>query len=220
MASPRQYGNFRFNAWSILRNLVDNFVGILTSSGAPVNGTSGVFAGKAGPGTVVIDILTGNHYINVGTKASPIWTNAGGPVISGITGGANGGGLGVIGNAKMTYSFAVDGGLVSTITPTNSPTIPNGAIILGGVIDITTSLAGVGASIALGLGSGAQVSSLKGATVVGTYTSGVTVPLVPVFTAATYLKAAAAARMTITISGAALTAGVMDVNLVYVQGNV
>jgi hypothetical protein len=220
MASPNQYGSFRFSAWAILTNLVNNFVGLLTLTTDPVNGTSGSFAGKAGPGTVVINITTGVHFINIGTKASPLWFNSGGPVASGIAGGNVGGGLASVGNAKMTYSFAVDGGAIATITPTNSPTLPVGAIILGGVIDITTTLtSGGAATIALGFGSGAQVAALKGATAVASWTAGLTLPLIPIFTAATYYKLTAAARMTLTVAAATLTAGVMDVNLVYVQGN-
>lgn len=129
-------------------------------------------------------------------------------------------GKGLVGNVKMTYEFSTDGGGIGTITPVNSPTLPVGAIILGGVIDITTTLtSGGAATIALGLGSGAQVAALKAATAVATYAAGTTVPVIPVFTAATYLKVAADTRLTLTVAAFALTAGKMDVNLVYVMGN-
>lgn len=207
------------NIWAMLRQLVNNNVPILTISGPPLNGVSGSFAGQAGPGTPLIDFLNGVSYINIGTLASPIWATDNLPVPAGIAGGVAGGGLGVIGNAKMTYVFGVDGGAISTITPANSPTLPANAIILGGTIDITTTLtSGGSATIALGLGSGAQVASLKAALAVASWTAG-QLALIPIFTAATYVKVAAATRLTLTVATAALTAGVFDVNLVYIQGN-
>lgn len=218
MAGAQDFG--RLNIFAIWKNLLNNNIGYFTFSGTPVNGASGTFAGKAGIGAVIIDIVSGAHFVNIGTKASPIWSAGNGPVPNGIAGGVAGGGLGSVGNAKMTYSFAVDGGAIATITPANSPTIPLGAIILGGVIDITTTLtSGGAATIALGFGAGAQAAALKAATAVATYAAGVTVPVIPVFTAASYFKLTAAAQMSLTVAAAALTAGVMDVNLVYVQGN-
>lgn len=217
MAGPQDFP--RLNIWAIWKNLLNQDVPFLTINGTPVNGTSGSFVGKAGLGALLIDVSTGTHYVNLGTKASPFWSNASGPVPNGIAGGLTGGGLGAVGNAKMTYSFAADGGATATITPTNSPTIPNGAIVLGGVIDITTTLLGAGVSVALGFGSGAQVAALKAATVVASWTAGTTLVLIPIFTSATYYKLTAAARMTLTVSGGTLTAGIMDVNIAYVQGN-
>lgn len=196
----------------MIKDLLNNNVGILTLSGPPVGGTSGSFVGKAGPGSLLIDYLNAVLYINTGTLASPIWSNMG-SAVSAL------GGLGSIGNAKMTYDFAVDGGAISTITPTNSPTIPLGAIILGGVIDITTTLTGAANTTALGFGSGAQVAALKAATAVASWTAGTTLVLIPIFTSATYYKLTAAARMTMTIAAGALTAGRFDVNIAYVQGN-
>ena len=196
----------------MLRDLLNNNIAILPSAGVPTDGVAGSFAGFAGPGTIVLDYTNGAMYVNNGTKVSPTWLRTNGPV-------SGNGGLSAVGNAKMTYDFAVDGGAIATITPTNSPTIPLGAIILGGTIDITTTLtSGGAATIALGLGSGAQVAALKAATAVASYTAGQLV-MIPIFTAATYVKATAAARLTATVAAFALTAGKMDVNVVYVQGN-
>lgn len=129
------------------------------------------------------------------------------------------GGLGFVGNAKMTYDFSVDGGAIATITPGNSPTLPLGAIILGGTIDITTQLtSGGAATIALGTSAGSSSSSLKGATAVASWTVG-QLALVPVFTAATYVKLTADGRLTLTVAAAALTAGRFDVNLLWIKGN-
>jgi hypothetical protein len=207
------------NIWANLRQLANAGVWTVADSGAPTS-TTGV--GMLGLGSTYVDTATGLTYTNTGTITAPVWALDNAPIQSGTAGGALGGGLGAVGNAKMTYVFGVDGGAVSTITPTNSPTVPVGAIILGGVIDITTAIVGAGASIALGFGSGAQVAALLAATAVAGApwsTTGVKA-IIPIFTAATAFKLTAAARMTMTISAAVLTVGVFDVNLVYVQGNV
>lgn len=199
------------NIFAMLKGLTARNVGILPIAGSPTDGTSGTFAGRAGPGTILLDYTNGRMYINAGTKASPIWTGVGSAVVGN-------GGLGVVGNAKMTYDFAVDGGAVSTITPTNSPTIPIGAIILGGTIDIITTLVGATATIALQTSAGMAAGGLKTATAVASWVAG-QLALNPVFTAATYVKMTAAGRPQLTIATAALTAGKFDVNLVYVMGN-
>jgi hypothetical protein len=207
------------NIWAALNQLARATVWTVCDTGAP---TTSIGIGMLGPGSTYIDTSTGLTYTNVGTITAPIWAADNAPIQSGTAGGAVGGGLGVVGNAKMTYVFGVDGGAVSTITPTNSPTVPVGAIILGGVIDITTAVVGAGASVALGFGSGAQVAALLAATAVAGApwsTTGLKA-VIPIFTAATAYKLTAAARMTMTISAAVLTVGVFDVNLVYVQGNV
>lgn len=199
------------NIWAQFRDLANNSVWRGANSGTPVDGTTG--KNLFGTGSEVIDYVNGIRYINVGTKASPIWVNSALPIVGN-------GGLGSVGNAKMSYSFATDGGAIATITPANSPTIPLNAIILGGVIDITTTLtSGGAATIALGIGAGAQVASFKAATGVASYTSGLTLPIIPLFTAATYYKATAAGRLTLTVAAATLTAGKMDVNVIYVVGN-
>jgi hypothetical protein len=43
-----------FFAW--LNNLKNNNVGVLTNAGTPTNGTSGTFAGYAGPGCLLLDV--------------------------------------------------------------------------------------------------------------------------------------------------------------------
>src|SRR5215510_1137216 len=117
--------------------------------------------------------------------------------------------------AKATYDFTVDGGAISTITPRSSLIIPANAIIFGGLIDVPVAAVGPGASIAIGLGSGAQVAALKGATGVATYTLGAVIALVPVWTAASAVKVAADTFITFTISGAVLTAGKIAVEIYY-----
>lgn len=201
----------KFNPWAWLRAMSDNNLAIIPNAGAPTNGTSGTFAGKAGPGCLLVDTTNAVLYVNVGTKASPVWS-----AISAISGNA---GLGVVQSAKVTYDFAVDGGAQGTITPANSPQLPSKAIILGGALDITTTLtSGGSATIALGTSAGSSTTSLKGATAVASWTAGF-LAIVPVFTAATYVKLSAAGKPTLTIATADLTDGKFDLNLVYCVGN-
>lgn len=124
-------------------------------------------------------------------------------------------GLGAAQVAKATYDFTVDGGAIATISPVSSPVIPAGAIVFGGLIDVIVAPLGGGASVAIGFGSGAQVASLKAATAVGTYTIGAILALIPVWTAASAVKVAADTKITFTVSGGALTAGKIAVQIYY-----
>lgn len=152
-------------------------------------------------------------WINVGTSTSPTWVQEVSVSSPSSTG------TGVVRTAHMKYDFAVDGGAVSTITPVLTAALPINSIILGGVINITTSLtSGGSATIALGTTAGSSTTALKGATAVASWTSGVTLPLVPVFTAATFVKMTAAGSLDLTVATAALTAGVFEVIVQYVVG--
>lgn len=205
---------FRYvkNYSAVVNQMMRSNIWSVADTGAPANGTSGTGIGMLGPGSVYTDTATGLSYVNIGTITSPIWAATDGPV-------QGNGGLGVIGNAKMTYDFAVDGGAIGLITPANSPTLPINAIILGGTLDITTTLtSGGSATIAVGLGAGAQVAALKAALAVASWTAA-QLAIIPVFTAATYLKVAAATALTLTVATAALTAGKFDLNVIYIQGN-
>jgi len=185
-----------------------------SDAGAPVNGSTGTGAGFAGIGSSYTNTLTGDFYINVGTKAIPLWQLSGGPALTGVNSG-----LASVGLAKMTYSFAVDGGAIGLIVPVNSPTLPNKAIIMGGVIDISTTVTGAGASISLGTSAGSSNVALLAATAIASWGAGAVLAMIPIFTAATYLKLTAAGKLTLTVSAGALTAGIFDVQVVYVIGN-
>jgi len=65
----------RGNPQAMIRDLVNNNTYILPFDGAPTNGTSGTFAGFAGPGTLLLDFTNGVAYINTNTQASPTWDN-------------------------------------------------------------------------------------------------------------------------------------------------
>ena len=121
--------------------------------------------------------------------------------------------------AHGRYDFAVHGGAISTITLSDAfgqSSLPANAIILGGTIDIITTLtSGGAATIALGTSAGSSTTSLKGATAVATWTAG-QLAAVPIFTAATYVKLTAAGSLTATIAAVALTAGVFEIHVLYV----
>jgi len=204
---------FRYikNIWAVLRQQANNDVWNVSDTGLPTAATG---AGMLGPGSTYVDLATGIVYSNIGTKAAPIWVNLSTAVIVN-------GGLGGVANAKMTYDFAVDGGAISTITPTNSPILPINAIITNGFIDVTTLLtSGGAATVGLGLGSGAQVAALFAPiTVAGAPWSTTGVKAIIPISAPTAVKVVAAARLTLTIAAFAVTAGKFDVNVQYQIGN-
>lgn len=52
-------------------------IGIMYVAGAPVNGTSGTYAGVARKGSLLVDTTNAVLYINTNTQASPTWTVVG-----------------------------------------------------------------------------------------------------------------------------------------------
>lgn len=129
-----------------------------------------------------------------------------------ISGGNIIGGIGRLTVAEATYSFAVNGGAVGDITLTQQDAIPQGAIILGGVVEITTQLTSSGsATIAIKVEGAADTLA---ALAVASWTVS-RKSVIPAFTGATTLKTTTARSITATVAVAALTAGVFNVYLVY-----
>jgi len=119
--------------------------------------------------------------------------------------------------AHAKYDFAVDGGAATTITLASNSTIPNKAIILGGIINVTTAVtSGGAANVAVGTSAGSAADSLLAATAKASFSLNALLATVPVFTAATAFKMTAAGSITTTIDTNALTAGVFEVFVVYV----
>jgi len=117
--------------------------------------------------------------------------------------------------ARCLYDFAVDGGAQGTIAPTNSDTIPDNAILLGGSINSPTAVtSGGSATVAIGTSAGSSTTSIKGATGKASYSIDALQNVVPVF--ATPVKMTAAGTITFTIGTADLTAGVIEVWVLYV----
>ena len=110
------------------------------------------------------------------------------------------------------YSIAIDGGAASTIVlRSNDGAIPNGALITGGYLDITSSCLS---------GSGTMALNSEGAgdLLVATAQAGLTAgrkDIVPDATGSTAIKLTAARSPAVTIATAAFTAGVFSLVLFY-----
>lgn len=116
--------------------------------------------------------------------------------------------------ARAVYNFAVDGGAVSTITPQLTVSLPDNAIIVGGTINSTTACtSGGAATVAVGTSAGSSTTSILAATAVASLSADARINAVPVF--ATPVKLTAAGSVTVTIATAALTAGVVEITLLY-----
>lgn len=110
---------------------------------------------------------------------------------------------------KATYSFATDGGAVGAITPAINVRIPKYAIITKAWTDVRTGMTSGGlATVALAVG-------------------GVTIKSATAFDDAAYTgidnhvtsgaKTSSAGYVTFTVAAAALTAGVVDIYVEYIQ---
>lgn len=127
--------------------------------------------------------------------------------------GVSVGGLNI---ARADYSFAADGGAVGTIGLLGATIIPSGAIIVGGLVEVTTPpTSGGAATIAVqveGAGDTIAAAAIAGAP----WSTAGRKSVVPAFTGATSVKTTAARDISIVIAVAALTAGVFTVYLFYI----
>lgn len=169
--------------------------------------TAGVF--QLGCRIVQVDATAGNvsTFTNTGTTALPVFTR-GAAANSSATGTNN------FQVAHAIYSFATDGGAVSTITPVKTANIPANAILVGGTINPTTACtSGGSATISIGTSAGSSATSILTATAVASFTTDALINAVPVF--ATPVKLSATGNVTVTIGTAALTAGIIEVFVYY-----
>jgi hypothetical protein len=118
--------------------------------------------------------------------------------------------------SRGRYDFAVDGGAVGTITIT-AQKIPANAFVLGGLVEVdVVPTSGGSATIAVQVEAAndtVNAAAISGAPWSTTGRKSV----IPVFTGATTLKTTAARDISIVIGTAALTAGVFDVFLAYID---
>lgn len=121
--------------------------------------------------------------------------------------------------AKCVYDFSVDGGAVGLITPANGETIPDNAILVAAFINVLTAvLSGGSATVAVGLSAGSTgAAALLAATAKASLTLDAVIVGVPV--PATPVKMTAAGRITFTPAVAVLTAGKIEVVVVYYQAS-
>lgn len=119
------------------------------------------------------------------------------------------------------YSFAVDGGTASTITPATNCTIPINAVIYKALINNVVAPIGSTGNVSVGLSAGgAGTGALLAATARGSLTIGTIFDGVPIEGSAStsntsYIKMSAAGQVTVTVATNALTAGIMDVFVFY-----
>jgi hypothetical protein len=116
--------------------------------------------------------------------------------------------------AKATYSFAALGGAVGDITLTGDA-IPQGAIILGGVLEVTTAVTSGGAATVAIKVEGAADTVAAAAVSGAPWSSTGRKSVIPAGTGATSLKTTAERNIVATVATAALTAGVFNVYLTY-----
>jgi hypothetical protein len=105
------------------------------------------------------------------------------------------------------YDFALDGGAISTITLRGDNTVPSGAYLVGGFVDVLTAVTSGGAGTVAVNSNGAS-DLVAAAAVSGApwSTTGIK-SIIPAFTGATVIKTTAQRSLAITIATAALTAG-------------
>jgi hypothetical protein len=123
--------------------------------------------------------------------------------------------------ALARYDFSRQGGAIGVIplqSLRRASVIPNGAIVIGGTIDIITQPVGASATLALGTHAGSSASSIKAATAIASWTVG-QLAMVPLFTAATYFKMTADGAIILTVATTALTAGTFEVHVLYLMPN-
>lgn len=123
-------------------------------------------------------------------------------------------GLGRLFRVKAVYSFALDGGAISTITPKKSATLPANAVIVGGIINSTTAVTSAGsATVSVGTDAGSSTTAILAATAKASLSANALINAVPVF--ATPVKLTAKGNITFTVAVAALTAGIIEATLFY-----
>jgi hypothetical protein len=118
---------------------------------------------------------------------------------------------------RGSYSFAVDGGAISTFTMrSNDGDIPIGSIVLGGFLDVATLLASGGAAtVAVQVEAANDLQTAI--TVAGApwSTTGRKVITPVLSTPSTYIKTTAVRNPKIVIAAFTVTAGVFDLVLFY-----
>ncbi|MBD2900785.1 hypothetical protein amrb99_97940 [Actinomadura sp. RB99] len=120
-------------------------------------------------------------------------------------------------SVRARYDFAKDGGAVGDIDLTKTAVIPKNAVIIGGFAEVdVVPTSGGAATLALkveGAGDIIAAAAISGAP----WSSIGRKSVIPVFTGATSVKTTAARKVQATVATAALTAGVIDVVLFYVE---
>lgn len=117
---------------------------------------------------------------------------------------------------KGSWDFAVEGGAVSTIPlRSDDGDIPDGAVVLGGYVEVltplTTAASGTGALQTEAANDTVNAAAVSGAP----WSTGGRKSIIPAFTGATTLKTTVRRVPAFVIGTGALTAGKFDLVLVY-----
>jgi hypothetical protein len=124
---------------------------------------------------------------------------------------------GALRGVRVRYDFAVEGGGVGTIGLAGATVVPSGAVVLGGFVDVVTPPTSGGAgTLALQVEAAGDLVAAAAVSGAPWSTTG-RKSVLPVFTGASSLKTTAARDISAVIAAAALTAGVVDVYLFYVE---
>ena len=154
--------------------------------------------------TVASNLLIGAVEVAAATGLTIVRVNLFG--VPGFSGQATG-----LKVAHALYDYAVDGG--ATCTPANSDTIPDNALVFGGVVNSTTAVTASGsATVAIGTAAGSASNSILTAT--GKASLGADAAVVPTCVA-TPFKMTAAGKINLTVATGPLTAGVIEVWVLY-----
>jgi predicted RecA/RadA family phage recombinase len=158
--------------------------------------------------TVASNLLIGAVEVAAATSVAIVRVNLFG--VPGFSGQAHG-----LKVAHALYDYAVDGG--ATGTPANSDTIPDNAVVFGGVVNSTAAVTASGsATVAIGTAAGSAGNSILTAT--GKASLGLDAVVVPTCQA-TPFKMTAAGKINVTIATGPLTAGVIEVWVLYSVAN-
>ena len=158
--------------------------------------------------TVGSNLLIGAVEVAAATGVAVVRVNLFG--VPGFSGQAHG-----LKVAHALYDYAVDGG--ATCTPANSDTIPDNAVVFGGVVNSTAAVTASGsATVAIGTAAGSAGNSILTAT--GKASLGLDAVVVPTCQA-TPFKMTAAGKINVTIATGPLTAGVIEVWALYSVAN-
>ena len=154
--------------------------------------------------TVGANLLIGAVEVAAATGVAVVRVNLFG--VPGFSGQAHG-----VKVAHALYDYAVDGG--ATCTPANSDTIPDNAVVFGGMVNATTAVTASGsATVAIGTAAGSAANSIL--TAIGKASLGADALVVPT-AVATPFKMTAAGKINVTIATGPLTAGVIEVWVLY-----
>ncbi len=133
--------------WGALSDAGSNSVYLLVNAGAPVDGTSGTGANLAGPGCLLVDTTNKLLYVNTNTKASPTWTNIGGPGGGSVTLT----GVQTLTNKTLTAPIVTTGTFASPVLTTPALGAATGAsIVLSGNMQAASYNAGATAGATAG----------------------------------------------------------------------